>query len=261
MTDPGVPNDDMLNFLGRSRMDVPQIGDEALDALLAQDRGPGETAAPLRPVADVLAALRAAPSHGELTGLDPVLAEFRGVGGMPGGLHRARPRRPALLRTLLSVKVAGAVAAAVLGGSVAAAYAGVLPAALQQIAHSSIAAPAASAKPTPHQTPSAKPGPHQVNTPRAGVPVGPDPAGPAAHGLCTAYSHAEAHGSAAERAVAFRNLAAAAGGGAKVAAYCASAPRPGASAHGKAVGHATGGATPRPSHTPPGKHKGKAASR
>ena len=259
MTDPGVPHDDMLSFLWRSRVDSPQIGDEALDALLAQDRGPEETAAPLRPVADVLAALQAAPSQGELAGLDPVLAEFRGAGGMPGGFHRSRPRRPALLRTLLTVKVAGAVAAAVLGGSVAAAYAGVLPAALQKIAHNSIAAPAASAKPSPHQTPSAEPGPHQTH--RAGTPVGPDPAGPAAHGLCTAYSHAEAHGSAAQQAVAFRNLAAAAGGGGKVAAYCASAPRPGAGAHGKPASHATGRATSRPGHTPAGKHKGKAASR
>jgi len=197
----------------------------------------------------VLAALRAAPGHGELTGLDPVLAEFRGAGGRPDRFHRSRPRRPALLRTLLSVKVAGAVAAAVLGGSVAAAYAGVLPAALQKIAHTSIAAPAASARPSPHET-------H-----RAGAPVGPDPAGPAAHGLCTAYSHAEAHGSAAQQAVAFRNLAAAAGGGDKVAAYCASTPRPGNGAHGKPAGHATGPATPRPAHTPPGKHKGKAALR
>ena len=259
MTDPGVPNDDMLSFPGRSRTDIPQIGDEALDALLAHDRGPGETAAPLRPVADVLAALRAAPSQGELTGLDPVLAEFRGAGGGPVGFHRSRPRRPALRRTLLSVKVAGAVAAAVLGGSVAAAYAGVLPASLQQIAHNSIAAPAVSAKPGPHQTPSAKPGPHQTH--RAGVPVGPDPAGPAAHGLCTAYSHAAAQGSATQRAVAFRNLAAAAGGSGQVAAYCASAPRPGASAHGKPAGHATGPPTSQPSHTPPGQHKGKAASR
>jgi hypothetical protein len=178
---------------------------------------------------------------------------------MPDGFHRSRPRRPALLRTLLSVKVAGAVAAAVLGGSVAAAYAGVLPAALQKIAHNSIAAPPASAKPSPHQTPSAKPGTHQTH--RAGTPVGSDPAGPAAHGLCTAYSHAEAHGSAAQQAVAFRNLAAAAGGGGKVAAYCASAPRPGAGAHGKPASHATGRATSRPGHTPPGKHKGKAASR
>jgi hypothetical protein len=243
MTYPGVPDYDMLSFLWRSRMDIPQIGDEALDTLLAQDRGPGETAATLRPVADVLAALRAAPSHGELTGLDPVLAEFRGTGGTPDGFHRSRLRRPALLRTLLSVKIAGAVAAAVLGGSVAAAYAGVLPAALQKIAHNSIAAPAASVKPSPHQT-------H-----RAGAPVGPDPAGPADHGLCTAYSHAEAHGSAAQQE-AFRKLAAAAGGG-KVAAYCATAHRPGVGAHGKSASHATGRATSRPGHTPGGKHKGK----
>jgi hypothetical protein len=187
-------------------MDIPQIGDEALDALLAQDRGPGKTAAPLRQVADVLAALRAAPSHGELTGLDPVPAEFRGAGDM-------------------------------------------LPAAVQKIAHNSIAAPAASAKPSPHQTHS------------AGAPVGPDSAGRAAHGLCTAYSHAEAQDSAAQQAVAFRKLTAAAGGGGKVAAYCASAPRPGAGAHDKPTSHATGRATSRPGHTPAGKHKGKAASR
>ena len=249
MTDPGVPHDDMLIFPWRSRMDIPQMGDEALDALLAQDWGPEETADSLRPVADVLAALRAAPSHGELTGLDPVLAEFRGVGGMPDGFHRSRPRRPALLRTLLSVKVAGAVAAAVLGGSVAAAYAGVLPSALQKIAHSSIAAPAASARPSPHLT-------H-----RAGTPVGPDPAGPAAHGLCTAYSHAKAPGSAAQQAVSFSKLAAAAGGADKVAPYCASAPRPGAGAHGKPASHANGRTPSRPRHTPAGKHKGKAASR
>jgi hypothetical protein len=186
MTDPGVPHDDMLSFLWRSRMDIPQIGDEALDALLAQDRGPGEDAAPLRE----------APSHGELTGLDPVLAEFRGAGGMPDGFHRSRWRRPA----------------------------------------------------SPHQT-------HY-----AGAPVGPDPAGPAAHSLCTAYSHAEAHGSA-QQGVAFRKLAAAAGGGGKVAAYCASAPRSGAGTHGKPASYATGRATSRPGHTPAGKHKGKAASR
>ena len=56
-------------------------------------------------------------------------------------------------------------------------------------------------------------------------------------------------------------LAATAGGGGKVAAYCASAPRPGAGAHGKSASHATSRATSRPGHTPAGKHKGKAASR
>jgi hypothetical protein len=108
---------------------------------------------------------------------------------MPDGFHRSHRRRPALLRTLLSVKVAGAVAATVLGGNVAAAY------------------------------------------------------------------------GSAQQAVAFTKLAAAAGGGGKVAACCASAPRPGAGAHGKPASYATGRATSRPGHTPAGEHKGKAVSR
>jgi hypothetical protein len=41
----------------------------------------------------------------------------------------------------------------------------------------------------------------------------------------------------------------------------ASAPRPGAGAHGKSASHATGPATSRPGHAPAGKHKGKAVSR
>jgi hypothetical protein len=111
MADPGVPHDDMLSFLWRSRMEIPPRGDGALDAVRAQDRGPGEDAAPLRE----------APGRGELTGLDPVLAEFRGAGGgMPDGFHRSRRRRPALLRALLSARVAGAVAAPVPGGQAAA---------------------------------------------------------------------------------------------------------------------------------------------
>jgi len=56
-------------------------------------------------------------------------------------------------------------------------------------------------------------------------------------------------------------LAATVGSGGKVAAYCASAPRPGAGAHGKSASYATGRATSRPGHTPAGQHKGKAASR
>ena len=56
-------------------------------------------------------------------------------------------------------------------------------------------------------------------------------------------------------------LAATVGSGGKVAAYCASALRPGAGAHGTPASYATGRATSRPGHTPAGKHKGKAASR
>jgi hypothetical protein len=46
--------------------------------------------------------------------------------------------------------------------------------------------------------------------------------------LCTAYSHAQEHGSAAEKSVAFRNLAKVAGGAANVPSYCAGIAHPGA---------------------------------
>ena len=59
---------------------------------------------------------------------------------------------------------------------------------------------------------------------------GPDAKGPAAHGLCNAWSNHLAHGTAEEKAkesTAFRNLAAAAGGPSKVAQYCATVTSPG----------------------------------
>jgi hypothetical protein len=112
-----------------------------------------------------------------------------------------------VLGSLLSAKLAAA-AVVTLGGLTAAAYAGVLPAPAQKLAHDTIAAPAA--RPTPSATP-----------------VGPRAAGHAAYGLCTAYSHMKAHGSAGQKAVAFRNLAAAAGGRANVATYCAGVTHPG----------------------------------
>ena len=63
MTDPGVPHDDMLSFLWRSRMDIPQMGDEALSRLrnrrlvrirphnsFTRIRRPQLSANPLRPI-------------------------------------------------------------------------------------------------------------------------------------------------------------------------------------------------------------------
>lgn len=68
--------------------------------------------------------------------------------------------------------------------------------------------------------------------------VGPDATGPAAHGLCAAWknltSHGAGHGKGID-SVAFTNLAKAAGGADKVAAYCATVPAPGGSGQ-----HATG---------------------
>ena len=141
-----------------------------------------------------------------------------------------------------------AAAAAALGGVAAAAYTGTLPAPAQQFAHSVIGAP------SPH--PSHRPGTPQATPARTDA-VGPDATGPAGSGLCTAYAHAKAHGTASQKAVAFRNLAAAAGGAAKIAAYCTAVPHPGssqssqpASALTHPAGHAASHPTGKPSSHP-----------
>ena len=139
-----------------------------------------------------------------------------------------------MLTSLLSAKLAAvAAAAAVTLGSAAAAaaYAGKLPSSVQNIAHDTIGAP---------KTPGAQPA-HPVTPQPTKTP------GRAAYGLCTAFAHLKAHGSAAQRATAFRRLAAAAGGATRVTTYCAGVAHPGA-AHPEA---ATGGghpAAPRGSH-------------
>jgi hypothetical protein len=90
-----------------------------------------------------------------------------------------------------------------------------------------------------------------------GHPVGPSVTGAAAYGLCNAYQHAEEHGNASQRSVAFRNLVNAAGGADQVAAYCASVPHPGAtSPPGRRVGQTvspTDASHGRKPTTPPGK--------
>jgi hypothetical protein len=136
-----------------------------------------------------------------------------------------------LLTSLLTAKLA-TVAALTLGGAATAAYAGALPAPVQKLAHDTIGAPAAH--------PSAHPA----------TPVGPDGTGHAAYGLCTAYAHLMADGSAAQKAVAFRNLATAAGGAANVTAYCAAVAHPAATASGKRATHPAGKPTTLPSHAP-----------
>jgi hypothetical protein len=77
------------------------------------------------------------------------------------------------------------------------------------------------------------------------------------YGLCNAYQHAEEHGNAGQRSVAFRNLANAAGGADQVAAYCASVSHPGAtSPPGRRVGQTvspTDASHGRKPTTPPGK--------
>jgi hypothetical protein len=255
-----VSDADMPNIPGSPRADVPELPDGALDALLTGDLVTDEGCAGLQPAAALLAALNAAPQDGELAGHARALAEFRHRGGRPVHARRSGRRRPRLLISLLTAKAAAAaaVAAAALGGVAAAAYTSTLPAPAQQFAHSVIGAPS--------PQPSHRPGTPQATPARTDA-VGPDATGPAAFGLCTAYAHAKAHGTASQKAVAFRNLAAAAGGAAKIAAYCTAAPHPGssqssqpASAPTHPAGHPASHPTGKPSSHPTPHRTGRPSS-
>jgi hypothetical protein len=200
----------MPNFLGPGHRDVPMIEDASLAALLAGTELPPGSGPELRPLAEALAELRGQPASDELEGEAETLAAFRSQFGAPRTAHRQPAGMPPP-RRLLPVKAAAAAAIALsLGGIVTAAYAGALPTAVQRFAHDLIGAPPSGAQPAIRPS-SARP-----------ATVG-DPA----YGLCTAWAHAKAHGTAEQRAAAFGRLAAAAGGAGNVTGYCAAAAPPG----------------------------------
>ena len=261
-----VSDADMPNIPGSQRADVPELPDGALEALLTGDLVTDEACAGLQPVAALLAALTAAPQDGELAGHGRVAGRIP-PSGLASPCPPVRTPEAPLARRAFTAKAAAAaaaVAAAALGGVAAAAYTSTLPAPAQRFAHGVIGAPS---PPPGHRPGTPQPG-HRPGTPRATPArpdaVGPDAAGPAAFGLCTAYAHAKAHGTASQKAVAFRDLAAAAGGAAKIAAYCAAVPRPGSSqpsqpapapAHpaGRPSSHPTGKPSSRPAPHPTGR--------
>jgi hypothetical protein len=240
VTTGGVPHDDMPNIQMPGRRDTGPLTEAALAALLAGTEPPVEAAPPLRPVVDVLAALRAGPAGDELAGEAMALAEFRRSAGGPAVSPPARRRRRPLAGPLLGARaaIAAAVAAVTLGGLATAAYAGVLPGPMQRFAHETIGAPAAHGG-----SPAVRP-PGDGHLVRHTNPVGPAVTGAAGHGLCTAYAHAQEHGTAVQRGVALRNLVKAAGGASHVTAYCRAVPDPGRSHQphpGKHVAHGQGG--------------------
>ena len=113
--------------------------DADLAALLAGKR---DVAPWLLPVADVLAALRTGPSPAELAGEARALAEFRLRADAPVPGRHARCGTAGRTSRLSTKAAAGAATAAVLlGGAATAAFAGVLPAPIQQFAHDVIGAP------------------------------------------------------------------------------------------------------------------------
>jgi hypothetical protein len=231
MTGRGVSDGDMPIFPWSARGGVPPVGDPAFDALLTGNLWPDDAAEALRPVAETITALKAAPTASELAAEGRTLAVYRAAVGRSAEPVRTRRRRRRLT-SLLSARLAAAAAAGAVavGGATAAAYAGALPAPVPKFAPATIGAPAA----------------HHA---AAATPVGPRASGKAGYGLCTAYAHLKADGTARQKAVAFRNLATAAGGAAKVTAYCAAVAHPGADASGESAGHSTG----RPAGHPAGK--------
>ena len=238
----------MPDFSRRTGQDAAGIPDSVLAVLLATGTPPADPSTPVQHVADALAALRAAPASDETAGKAAALSQFRQHVGVSSHPIRSRRRRPTLLTSLLSAKAAAAVAVAVVGvgGVATAAFANALPSAAQQLAHDAIGAP------SPHASHSAHAG-KNTNAGHSGTPTGPNATGAAAFGLCTAYANATQHGTAAQKAIAFRNLQKAAGGAANVAGFCASVPHPGASGttgSGAPASHPTGAPTSHPTAAP-----------
>ena len=187
---------------------------EQLDSLLEQRGLAGGLPADLERVGELLSVAAGAALLSELDHEDAVRSAFNQIVGVSTSNTPRRLRRPAMLSTLLTAKLAlaAAAAAAAVSGTAAAAYTNSLPSGLQSFAHHTIDAP----KPHSH-------------TPPSSVPVGPDPTGHAAYGLCTSYTSAQHHGSASDQSVAFHNLSVAAGGAANIDKYCSNVSRPGSS--------------------------------
>ncbi len=127
------------------RLSLERSPDVLLDSLLEGGPLPDDAPARWQPVTEVLTALTSAPGSRELSGETRALAQFRTRPRpvpRPGPAHRLRPGwvtwrhgpRPA---------VAAAAGAVLMGGLLAVAYAGDLPAAAQRLAHDTIDAPAA----------------------------------------------------------------------------------------------------------------------
>src|SRR5512135_1462032 len=161
---PGVSGDGMRHRARGTRNSQPgqdvSDPDQVLEALLAGCPLPDEDQAALRPVADVLAALRQPAAPAELTGEASALAAFRAQPRRTAGAAqpwcRRGPVAGALLRPRPALLFAGA---AMLAGLAVGGYEGDLPAPVQQWAHHTfgLTAVRATSSPGPSHSPRAKP--------------------------------------------------------------------------------------------------------
>lgn len=219
--------------------------DDLLVALMTGAALPPEAPVEARLVADLFSALSAPGTDEETAGLEAARLAFRTERPVasPGPRRLARRTAAGVTRSRPSGRLVAASIIGVLGlgGFAGAAFAGVLPDAMQTVAHRLVGAPSPD---NPHATHTAG---HHSSAPgstpaTAGRTTGPDATGAAAFGLCTAYDRSRtdhaAQRSAYEHSRAYQQLVLAAGGRENVAAYCASVPHPSASAPG--ASHAQG---------------------
>ena len=243
----------------------------ALDRLLDGEFVTEQAMPAVEALADLLAAAAGPPSDRELSGQTAATAAFareRDAGRKPRPATAARRR--SMLATLLGTKLAAAAAAGALGfgGLAAAAYAGALPEPIQDFAHQTVGAPAASGD---HADPGGQGSAHRndpasehANTEQSSGPVGPNATGAARFGLCTAFAAEKAeNGQVDTKSVAFRAVADAAGGADNIDEFCAGVTPPSnnagtagsASTHAPSSipsdsSHPTGQPSDRPDDTP-----------
>jgi hypothetical protein len=215
------------------------LDDNTVERLLSGTVPPAQAPAGFAKVAELLAAVAAAPSPAELAGQEAVLAELRAVTrGRPPAVRSSRRSRTSRRRRRAGLAVVVVVGALVTGG-VAGAATGHLPGTVREATRSILGTtdggtPSTSTQagqpPAPVKRPAGSGG--GLGGARPGVSTGPGPgaagaggAGPVAapnlKGLCQAFMS----GTGAEQGVkldatAFEVLTRAAGGEDKVAAWC-----------------------------------------
>jgi hypothetical protein len=221
MSGPGAFSGEMPGFPFPGRPGR-ELDESLLDMILNGQSLPPDAPEEMHALAEMLADLVGPAEPGELAGEAAARFAFA-RGASPAGVSPAARRRLSWLSSLstrlAAVLVAGAVG---LGSVAAAAYAGMLPGPMQDLAYRAIGAPPARHAPGARQ---------------------------ATNRLCDAYQHARIYGPARAEALAYQKLEKAAGGAGKVDTYCPIAEWAGVAPPGPAAPPAQPKA-PRPAKPP-----------
>jgi hypothetical protein len=236
MSAPGASPSEMPGFPFSGRVG-PELDEHLLDTILTGQQLPPDAPEQAHVVAEMLASLISPAGSGELGGEEAARSAFARAAspvGVSPAARRPTRRKPSWLPLPLSARLAAVLvaAAAGLGGTVAA-YAGVLPGPIQNLAHHAIGAPAA--RPASARAP--------------GRPHG-------AYQMCTSYERAETHHDLRALAAESRKLARIAGDAGKIDAYCAAFARPGVVPSAGPVGRPG----PRPANAAKAKARGTAGA-